>query len=152
METIITPYLQKLEFIKQELTNVAKLVVIENKENIMNIVKFSQLELGIKSDGTSAGVYKGITEQYANFQDTVKPKGAGDPFNFQWSGATFAFMDIKADAVGEFDIFSTSGKQELLDDIYGKLFDLTDEHNEFVNLEIILPELQKYILDNLVLI
>ena len=38
----------------------------------------------------------------------------------------------------------------ILEDIYGEIFDLTEEHNQYVNIEIILPTLQQYILDNLV--
>jgi len=148
--TVVEPYLINLDVIERELPNVAKQAVIENKENIMNILKYSQLELGIKSDGSDAGVYSNLTSQFAIGQDVVKPKNAGDPYNFQWSGGTFAFMDVKTDGKGEFDIFSTSGKQELLEEIYGELFDLTEEHNEFVNMQIILPYLQEYILKNIV--
>jgi hypothetical protein len=150
MPTIVDPYLLKLNSIEQELPDIAIQSVINNKENIMNILKFSQLELGIKSDGSDVGVYSDLTSQFAIGQDTVKPKNAGDPYNFQWSGGTFAFMDIKTSGKGEFDIFSTGGKQKLLEDIYGELFDLTEEHNQYVNIEIILPTLQQYILDNLV--
>lgn len=152
MATIVTPYLTKLNAIEKELPMIAQRAVIDNAENIKNILKYSQLELGINSDGGFAGVYKSFTEQYASIADTVKPKIAGQPFNFQWSGATFAFMDIKTDGKGNYDIFSTSGKQQLLEEIYGELFDLTDEHNQYVNIEIILPSLIDYILKTLVVI
>lgn len=150
METIVSPYLTKLNNIELELPLVAQRAIIENVENIKNILKYSQLELGINSDGDDVGTYTSLTEEYASIADTVKPKIAGDSFNFQWSGATFAFMDIRTDGKGNYDIFSTSGKQKLLEDIYGELFDLTDEHNQYVNMEIILPSLIDYILDNLV--
>ena len=150
MSTIVTPYLTKLDSIEKELPKIAEQAVIENIENIKNILKYSQLELGINSDGDNVGTYSSLTEEYASIADTVKPKRAGDSFNFQWSGATFAFMDIATDGKGNYDIFSTSGKQKLLEDIYGELFDLTDEHNQYVNIEIILPSLIDYILDNLV--
>tara|TARA_R110000764_G_scaffold154389_1_gene242280 strand:- start:543 stop:1001 length:459 start_codon:yes stop_codon:yes gene_type:complete len=150
MSTIVTPYLTKLNNIELELPMVAQRAVIENIENIKNILKYSQLELGINSDGDDVGVYSFNTENEALTSNTVKPKKAGDPFNFQWSGATFAFMDIRTDGKGNYDIFSTSGKQKLLEDIYGELFDLTDEHNQYVNIEIILPSLIDYILETLV--
>lgn len=152
MSTIVTPYLTKLDSIEKELPDIARQAVIDNRENIKNILKYSQLELGINSDGDNVGTYSSLTEEYASIADTVKPKRAGDSFNFQWSGATFAFMDIQVDGKGNYDIFSTSGKQKLLEDIYGELFDLTEEHNQYLNIEIILPTLQQYILDNLTLI
>jgi hypothetical protein len=156
MSTIVDPYILKLNSIELELPMVAQRAVIDNAENIKNILKYSQLELGINSNNIEVGTYSTRTQdEYAFNAETVKPKIAGEPFNFQWSGATFAFMDIRTDGKGDYDIFSSSGKQEILEEKYGKngeLFKLTEEHNQYVNIEIILPSLIDYILDNLVTI
>tara|TARA_B110000977_G_C11061305_1_gene486074 strand:- start:2046 stop:2504 length:459 start_codon:yes stop_codon:yes gene_type:complete len=152
MSTIVTPYLTKLDSIELELPNIARQTVIDNQEEIKDLLKYKQLALGKGSDGESLGVYSQFTQSYADRDGLSIPKTKGQPYNFQWSSDTFNSMGLFATKKGEFDIFSIDGKKDLLESIYGEIFDLTEEHNQYVNIEIILPTLQQYILDNLTLI
>jgi hypothetical protein len=152
MATIVTPYLTKLDSIELELPNIARQTVIDNQEEIKDLLKYKQLALGKGSDGESLGVYSQFTQSYADRDGLSIPKTKGQPYNFQWSSDTFNSMGLFATKKGEFDIFSIDGKKDLLESIYGEIFDLTEEHNQYVNIEIILPTLQQYILDNLTLI
>lgn len=149
MSTIIEPFIDNLNAIERELVDVAKEVIILKKEEIISILQDSQLSLGLNSKNKVAGVYKTSTEQFASIFNTVKPKKAFEPYNFEWTGQTFAFMDVKNESGSLYSIFSTSGKQSILEKAYGELFDLTEENNDWINQNIILPELQKYILENI---
>lgn len=150
MDTVVTPYLKNLESIEKELPNIAKQAVINNAEFIINLLKHGQLEKGLNSFGEITGRYSFFTQGYANADNISTPKKFGDPYNFFWSGKTIEGLKIGRNTRKEFDITTVPSKQKLLEEIYGVLFDLTEEHNEFINMEIILPELEKYILDNLV--
>jgi hypothetical protein len=150
MSTIVDPYILKLNAIELELPNIARQAVIDNQQEIKDILKYKQLALGKDSNGNSLGVYSEFTQSYADRDGLSIPKTKGQPYNFQWSSDTFNSMGLFATKKGEFDIFSIDGKKDLLESIYGEIFDLTEENNLYVNIEIILPTLQQYILDNLV--
>ena len=150
MATIVDPYLLKLNSIEKQLPDIAKQAVVDNSEFIINLLKHGQLEEGLNSFGVVAGRYSLFTQGYANADNISTPKKFGDPYNFNWSGETIDGLKIGRNTRKEFDITTVSGKQKLLEEIHGELFDLTEEHNQYVNIEIILPTLQQYILDNLV--
>ena len=150
MSTLVDPYLIKLDFIEKQLPDIARKAVIDNKDEIKDILKYKQLALGKGSDGEYLGFYSESTQDYADSQGLSIPKTEGDPYNFQWTSDTFDSMGLFATKKGEFDIFSIDGKKDLLEFIYGEIFDLTEKNNQEVNIEIILPTLQQYILDNLV--
>lgn len=158
MPTLIKPFIRNLENVKRQIPQIAQQAVKDNAEDIVNIVKLSQLGVGLNSDGLPLkwsggdGFYADATQEIANNDpgySRQEPKNSGSPYNFNWSGNTFAFMGLKIKGEDEFEIFTTGGKQSLLEGIYGEIFDLTEEHNKFVNETIILPALQKFILDNL---
>ena len=149
MSTIVTPYLKKLDSIEKELPDIAKQAVIDNSKQIIDLLKFGQLEEGLNSFGVVTGTYSFHTQGYANADNISTPKKFGDSYNFFWSGETIDGLKIGRNTRKEFDITTVSGKQNLLEGIYGEIFDLTEEHNQYVNMEIILPALQQYILDNL---
>jgi hypothetical protein len=150
MATIVDPYLLKLNSIEKQLPDIARQAVINNQEEIKYILKYKQLALGKGSNGKSLGVYSEFTQGYADKQGLSISKKEGDPYNFQWTSDTFDSIGLFATKKGEFDIFSIDGKKDLLELIYGEIFDLTEENNQYVNIEIILPTLEQYILDNLV--
>jgi len=155
MATIVTPYISKINSIERELPNIAKQAVVDNSAEIVLLVK-NQLSSGLNSFGnplkwhSGTGFYKSSTQGFADEQGLSIPKTKGEAYNFQWTSDTFDSMGLFTTKIGEFDIFSVDGKKNLLESIYGKIFDLTEEHNQYVNIEIILPTLQQYILDNLV--
>ena len=159
--SVTEPYINKLNSIKSKIPVLAKKAVAEESALILNILKFNQLGVGLNSDGlplawshegqSGTGKYATTTQGIANQDPSyarIKPKTAGSPYNFQWSGETFAFMDIKI-KTSEFEIFTSSGKQKLLEEIYdNEIFKLTKENNDFINETIILPSLIDYILNN----
>ena len=151
MSTIISSAINNLNEAQQGLLQVAKDAIILNRKEIISILQDSQMSQGLRSDGKVAGVYKPSTSQFASLYNPVKPKTPFEPYNFYWSGETFAFMDVRNDSGASYSIFSTSGKQVVLEKSYGKLFDLTEENNDWINENIILPALRKYILDQLFL-
>ena len=155
--TVVTPYLQKLEFIKRSLPRWATRAVLENADWIISILQDKQLSLGLNSNQQIVGRYAPTTATFYGDDPQKKPrtdKTAGDPYNFEWFGELFDSMNVKADTNrSEFDIFSSVGKIEELETIYGtKLGELTTQNNYIVNMEVVLPYLQQKILDNLVLI
>lgn len=159
--SIVTPYLENLDRIKADLPKIANRIVLEEKDEIIELIQDYQLGQGLNSDGKPLrwsggnGYYKSITQQIAYDSNTwnreeMKPSGLA--YNFNWSGQTFDFMDVKTLRNGDFSIFTINSKQRLLESIYGRIFDLTDELNEYINIEILLPKLNQYILDNMCLI
>jgi len=52
-------------------------------------------------------------------------------------------------AKGTFDISSKTAKKRLLESLYGEIFDLTDEHNNWINKNIVEPYLSKKIEERL---
>tara|TARA_R110002153_G_scaffold182126_1_gene335456 strand:+ start:2214 stop:2687 length:474 start_codon:yes stop_codon:yes gene_type:complete len=155
MSTIVTPYLTKLDSIELELPNIARQAVIDNSSEIVLLIK-SQLSSGFNSDGNSlsyefgSGFYAASTQGFADRDSVFTPKDKGTPYNFSWSGETLDNLQMGKINNSSFDVTTIAYKKKLLEDIYGEIFDLTEEHNQYVNIEIILPTLQQYILDNLV--
>lgn len=157
--SVVTPYLLNLQAISDKLPELAKTAILARKEEILNILRQKQLGIGENSmgqplswqDGENSGdgFYTKYTEELANTSNPKNQKRAGSPYTFQWSGSTFASMNIDTATEGSFHIFTQDGKQSLLEDVYGEIFQLTPEHNDFVNNEIILPFLYQYLLNNL---
>lgn len=156
--SVITPYKQNARRIRSSIPKIAKQAIEENAEDIINILKFSQLGMGFNSDGSPLswskgdGFYAESTQRFADADPNYsrqEPKKTGQHYNFVWSGNTFAFMGLKIKGSSKYEIFTKGGKQRLLEGIYGKIFDLTEEHNEWVNQNIISPALYKFILENI---
>lgn len=148
-----------LDQVKDKIPQWCKEAIIEHKEDILNILKWSQLGKGLNSYGKPLkwsggdGKYSDATQDIAN--DDLEytknySKTAGQPYNFNWSEKTFMFMDLKVEASKQvYDIFTTGGKQDLLESIYGEIFKLTDQHNEYVNETILAPYLEAKMIENM---
>jgi hypothetical protein len=155
MATIVDPYLLKLNSIEQELPDIARQAIINNSAEIVLLVK-SQLSHGLNSDGGylthefGNGLYAESTQSYADSDNVRTPKVFGSLYNFSWSGETLDNLEMGNINNSSFDVTTIAYKKKLLEEIYGEIFDLTEENNQYVNIEIILPTLQQYILDNLV--
>ncbi len=163
MGELTQPYISKLTSLKGSIGSIAKQIVIDNSEKIMNLLRFGQLALGKNSLGSplafrqgaqsGTGFYSDATPDYVDIYkkavgNVAQPKAPGSPYNFQWSGETFAFMDVSV-KTSDYEIFSKTSKFNLLKSIYGEeAFELSKEHNDFINNEIIIPELAKHILSN----
>ena len=132
---------------KSKINDWAKEAIIKNKGEIVNLVKFGQLSKGINSYNNLIGTYSPYTQAYADFENINIPKSFGAPYNFQWTGETFDNMKIKTvnKSKQTYNIGTIIGKQKLLEGIYGEIFDLTEENNNYVNEKIIEPYILKKI-------
>jgi hypothetical protein len=143
-DTLVSGMMQ----IEGEVSTLAREAVKLNADAILDIVRYSQLDLGILPSGRKAPFYNPATENFAKGQ-TLFDKSPDSRYNFQWTGETFALMDVKLLPDDEYEIFTTSGKQKLLEDmprIGENIFQLTEKHNKFVNETIIAPFLYENIL------
>lgn len=149
--SIITPYINNLKTLESKIYEVAKQAVLDNRETIVDLVKHGQLEKGINSFGKIIGRYAVSTSGYAKADGISIPKTFGAPYNMYWTGETIENLYMKSvnKQKAEYNISTVAGKKKLLESEYGIIFDLTKEHNEWVNDNLILPAIQKFILDNL---
>jgi hypothetical protein len=151
-------YQKKLNGLKKEVPGWAKEAIIDNKGIIVNIVKNNQLSRGLNSLGSplafreangnmGSGFYAEATQSYANADNIPIPKTKGTPYNFQWTGETFDNMKLGSvnKSKKTYDLVTVRGKQKLLESIYGEIFDLTEEHNDWVNKNLIEPFVAKKI-------
>jgi len=139
--------------------DVIREVIDEHGEEIISIVQNKQLGQGIDSFGrdlihpSKRGVpsrvplYEPSTENYYAKIPPIprKSKITDERYNFEWTGRHFDTMKIKHE-IKAFEILSNDKELDL---IYGTtLNDLTPENLEFVNKNILEPELIKWIEDN----
>ena len=145
--------LAHIDTLKPKIDEWAVEAVVQNKDIIVNLVKFKQLSKGIGSFGNSLGNYSPSTEGYADRDNISTPKTPGAPFNFYWTGGTIEGLYIKgvSKSSSSFDISTTDGKKNLLESVYGEIFDLTPENNEIVNKTIIEPYISQKIEENIFL-
>jgi len=161
MASIVKPYLDNLASISDRLSQIAKDAVTQNSAEIVMLVKSNQLGRGLNSEGrpltwaSGDGFYAMATQTI--FDGDTEGSASGNrvgkayrtPYNFSWTGSTLDLMTLKLLSGDAFLIFTADSKMAMLEEIYGEIFQLTPEHNEYVNNEIILPYLQKFVLDNL---
>ncbi len=159
--SIVKRHIKSLRILKSDIEKVAEKAVIDNIETILNILKFSQLGLGFRSDGKRlswttkkgkrrSGFYAPSTQDFADdpHNKPIEPKIANQPYNFQWTGSFFSFMDLKLEAGNKYSIFSRDGKAALIKRVYGEVLNLTKENNHIINTKIIEPVLVKHVSDN----
>ena len=151
--SIITPYIENLNRLKKEIPSKAKEIITENSIYILSVIKYEQLALGTDYLGNDIGdnEYAYSTEHfYAKISPKPrKPKVTGSNYNMEWTGQFFDGLAIKTEDDG-YNIFSKNGKKEFLEGIYKtKLTIFTKEHNDHINNTILLPNLYKYLLQNL---
>jgi len=152
MKDFLRPYVTHLNRMERNLNKIAKDIVRENADDIVQILRDEQLGKGIGSDGVIVGHYARVTQQYADNDkkwNRNQMKTYGEPYNFEWSGEAYKNLKIKFQGDESFTIFTKKAKQELMEHLFGELFDLTDEFNDWVNEAIIIPGLQQHIINNL---
>lgn len=160
--SLLTPYINNLRSIEQDIPKIAKKAIRANVEEIENLLKQTQLGKGKNSDGlplawrqgkkSGNGRYAPTTQKFANLgipSKPIRPKIPGQPYNFEWDGSTFRMMGVKLKGNEEYEIFTRTGKQKFLESIYGRIFDLTEKNNDLVNEKIVLPFIQDFIFENL---
>lgn len=142
-----------MEAMKNSVEDVLREILIEHKSEIVALVKYEQLAKGKNSQDNplswsyGSGFYASSTQSFATRDNVRVPKPKGSPYNFQWTGETFDNMGFKLTEKA-YDIFTLSGKQRLLESIYGEIFELTEKHNNYVNNKILEPNLIKWIEEN----
>jgi len=157
-------YLLQVELLKEQIPDLAKAILIEHKDVIIGLLQeqlgkgedkwglslhFDHVNAwGVESSGD--GYYAESTEKfYAANLFPIKEKKTDAPYNFEWTGDTFEMMDIDVKKE-HFDIFSRDGKFKMLKEAYGSdAFDLTEEHNEMINEQMLLPLLDEKLAEKL---
>jgi len=134
-------YQQKLSGIKKQVPQWAKEAILQNAEAIVFRLKAFQLTKGLDSLGNVVGTYAERTQEFAEKEDARKDKIPGSPYNFEWTGETFDNLMISSVNKSQktYKFRTVAYKQKLLEELYGELFELTDESNEWVNKNIIEP-------------
>jgi hypothetical protein len=117
-------------------------IVSQLSEKIIDLNRMNQLFMGLNTKGQIIGRYSEATEK--QYGGAAKGKFAGDPYNFEDTGAFFKAFTLKFHN-GKLDIFSTDSKVPLLQEKYDHLFGLTWEHEMELNYELLKPELLKFI-------
>lgn len=157
---LLDEHIANLDKIKSDIPKIAEDIVRKNSEKILDLVRYGQLAKGLDSfekdlvypgKTTNIPLYEPSTELYWAKQQPqpIKPKKAGERYNFEWTGETFRAMMLEIRGEGVFEIFTKDAKNNLLQQIYGTIFNLTDKHNEYINENIILPKLYEYLLNSL---
>lgn len=145
MKTAATPYIQRLDKIEADLENQAYRIIAEIQEKIIDFVRESQLyEKGIDGKGERL-------EPYSAYTVALK-KQKGEVYNRTTlldTGDFYEGMYITA-RDGKYTITSSDDKTPMLHAKYGKnIMLVTDENNEIINKEEILPRLLEWILAQL---
>lgn len=154
--SLVQPYIDNLEKIKNNLGDVARQALLDNLDFILYLIKERQLDRGLNAGGNVVGKYKTITEAYADDDREAsggvyprKDKEPNTPYNFDWFGSFKDGIYVKLNNDEGFDILTRDGKVGILELQYGKLLKLTEEHNDQVNNQVIFPALGKYISENI---
>ena len=153
MSTVIQPFIDRLNKIQFSIERVARNIVVQNQETIIGILQQNQLSQGLDSYQKVVGWYAPSTVNIYAKDPHNKPrtdKVIGSPYNFEWQGQLFDTMQMKIEQDGDYTIFSSTGKIKFLEKIYKrKLGDLSEQNNTIVNMEIILPKLREYLLNEM---
>lgn len=162
---IIEEYMRQVQALKGKIPEMAKDILTDHKDVIIGLLQqqlgkgddkwgmplaFSQPnEFGDEIHG--GGWYAESTERYWAQQSPfpIRVKKEGSPYNFQWTGETFEMMDVVVNK-DTFDIFSKTGKFEFLKQLYSPdAFELSEEHNDMINEQMLLPLLEEKLSDAL---
>ena len=145
MSELVRQYQTGIKSIKNELSNTIRQILRDKWDEVLKILTDEQLGLGLDSKGKIIGRYSKATEGYAADPENRprQDKVAGQPYNFEWTGGTFDEMFLTFDSKDTYTLFSYDAKATFLKDTYGDIFDFTEAHNQRINYEIILPELDR---------
>ena len=147
--SLVKPYISKLNKINRSLSKIARQIVIDNKQQIIDLIKYGQLEQGIDAYGKIVGRYSRHTQGYANAQNISTPKPFGEPYNFKWSGQAINNLRLGKFDKDSYDITTIASKKRLFEEQGWDILRLTKEHNDYINNNIIEPKLYEYVLKNM---
>lgn len=148
--TTIRDYIKKCEFVASKILDEQERIILANESQIISL-NVDALQSGQGSDGkvlkNSNPIFKGVytlATQLAN-----ERKIAGTPYDFLETGDFIGNLQIDIQpSLTKFDIFSTgtgSGDKSIFFAGYTNLYGLDKQDTDFVNYEIIYPELMKFI-------
>jgi hypothetical protein len=125
------------------INNIAALesiLFLEIKKNEKAFIELNKAQLseGKDNKGKVFGKYTQLTEDIAKTENPRKPKVAGQPYNFEYTGGLFDGFELPVDGT-QAQFFSTDGKTEELFLKYDGLFGLQPENLRTVIKETILP-------------
>jgi len=150
MPTTIADYIKKCQFVNSQMLDEQERIVLKNENKIVSL-NVDTMQDGYGGDGrllqNTNKIFKGV---YGLSTQLLDPKKiAGTPYTFLKTGAFLGNMQLDLQpSLTKLDIFSTgtgSGDKKLFFDGYKNLFGLTNENEETVNYQIILPELMVFI-------
>lgn len=159
----IKPVLDNLQEISDKLERIGRRALIENMDEVIFVITEMQWGQGLDASGATMGWYTPKTEEEANdpYNKPRSNKIAGDPYNLDWTGELYNTIALRFESDATYSIYSTVGKVRFLErelsDIKGQkkrglkvnLSKLTKENNEYINQEIVIPYVYKYILEHL---
>ena len=148
--TTIRDYINKAKFVSSEMLNQQERIILANESQIISL-NVDALQSGQGSDGkvlkNTNKIFKGVYSLAT--QLTNERKIAGNPYDFLETGAFLGNFQIEMQPnLTKFDIFSTgtgSGDKSIFFAGYTNLYGLDKENTDFVNYQIVLPELLKFI-------
>lgn len=112
-------------------------IIEENQEEITSLNK-ERLREGKNIDGSIVGYYTLFTENIARKSNPRKPKRAGEPYNFEWTGSLFDSMK-SIELSNKLSIYNSinfgSLKQTFITD--KKLLGFSKSDEDFVNWELL---------------
>ena len=146
--SLIQQLISELKSTERDLVKVAQKSIEDNLDFIMFLLKEKQLGEGIMSDGGSAPRYNPLTAEYAKLNPPrtgASSKSSSNTFNYEWTGKWIDSLYAVLDNEG-FTILSGDWKTEILENRSGgKITALTEENNDIVNKEIVVPALAEHI-------
>lgn len=147
--SLVKPYISKLNKINRSLSKIARQIIVENKQQIIDLIKYGQWEQGVDAMGKVVGRYSRHTQGYANADNISTAKAFGEPYNFKWSGQAISNLRLGKFDKDSYDITTIASKKRLFEEQGWDILKLTKEHNDYINEQIIEPRLYKYIIENM---
>lgn len=150
MSITIKDYINKAKFVKDNILIEQERIVLKNENRITNL-NINQIELSQDSNGNllknTDKKFKGV---YSMATQMINPtKIAGMPYNFFETGDFLRNFKLNiTDSLSKLDVFSTGTGTDLKAKFfkgYTNIFGLNKEHQNQLNNNIILPELQLFI-------
>jgi len=156
---LFAKYMKDVEALKLEIPKIAKDIIIEHKDVIIGLLQ-GQLGVGQDKFGNRLefaqrieerevygfGLYSESTEKYwaSHSPFPIRSKRESQPYNFQWTGETFEMMEVNILDDETFEVMSKTSKFEFLKTLYtDEAFELSEEHNDMINQQMILPLLEE---------
>jgi hypothetical protein len=150
MAITIKDYLNKAKFVRNNILDEQERIILKNKRKIVNL-NINQIENSLGNDDkllkNSNSKFKGV---YTMATQIINPsKIAGNPYNFFQTGNFLHNFELSiSDNSSKIDIFSTGTGVDLKANFfkgYTNMFGLNKEHQNELNNQIILPELQLFV-------